>query len=271
MEYFGGLTFPNSNFRHGWNGIKDAFPIYYGIQYVYEGPVALRIDRRKWFHAEGPVVFLTCPTYNYEYLTPRNQGRAQYWVCFTGPRAQKYVEGGLFPLDLRNPLLTPRDPEQFLLTMSQLIAASNTPAQYDRAVWLLEGILLELTAVRNEPLTENRYLARLDDLRRRITENPRRQWNFEAEARTLSITINHFNRLFRRFYRDSPRRFLIGCRLRKAARLLAESDLDIADIADAVGVGNAFYFSRLFHKYYLRSPRDYRNGFRFTQVSEPEK
>lgn len=258
MLYFEGLTFPNSYYRRNWNAAKDAYPLYYGIQYVYSGPVALRIDHGKWYQRNGPVVFLTCPEHYYEYYTPGNQGREQLWVCFTGPRTAEYVAKGLFALDLHEPFITPSDPEQFKVNMEKLIEYSTDDVSCNQAVWLLEGLLLELALAPRAPAGKSGHHAFFLELKKRISEHPEKEFDFDAAAGKLSITRNHFNRLFRSYFRVSPLQFLLACRMRKAAWLLCESDLSIGEIANAVGVADAFYFSRLFRKQFLCPPRDYR-------------
>lgn len=261
MDYFSGLHFPNSNGRKNFSAAQDAHPIYYGIQYVYDGRIALRIDRRRWFEASGPVVFLTTPDYNYEYLTPDGETREHYWVCFHGPRTAEYVKHGLFQLDCRNPLIHPRNPEAFLLHMKELIAASSVEGDYARSVWLQEGALLALRERGDAPGPGKPHLAEFQALHRRIVEHPERHWDMAREARAMSVTLNHFNRLFRSFYRDSPLQFVLGCRLRRAARMLVNSDDSIAEIARQCGFADEFYFSRLFRRHYSHAPREYRRHF----------
>ena len=96
----------------------------------------------------------------------------------------------------------------------------------------------------------------------RIAANPEKKWDFESEARAMSVSLNHFNRLFRKYHKSSPHHSVIQARMRKAADLLLHSDASVAEIALTVGVENEFYFSRLFKKQFALSPSSYRKEFR---------
>jgi 2-isopropylmalate synthase len=47
--------------------------------------------------------------------------------------------------------------------------------------------------------------------------------------------------------------------MNEATRLLKESDLQIAEIADAVGYNNIQHFNRVFKEIYDISPKSFRN------------
>lgn len=55
-------------------------------------------------------------------------------------------------------------------------------------------------------------------------------------------------RLFRRWFGRAPLRWILERRLDRAAELLAETDLTIAEVGRRVGVPDPFYFSRLFRR-----------------------
>ena len=78
----------------------------------------------------------------------------------------------------------------------------------------------------------------------------------------MSVSLNHFNRLFRKYLGNSPRHCVIQARMRRAADLLLSSDPSVAEIAMAVGMENEFYFSRLFRRNFALSPSGYRKEFR---------
>ena len=83
----------------------------------------------------------------------------------------------------------------------------------------------------------------LDDLARR----------FGADPSTLS-------RLFKKFNRDAPVKFLIYLRINEARRLLSCSpELDVRAIAELVGYQDPFYFSRLFKQATGMSPSEFRD------------
>jgi AraC-like DNA-binding protein len=67
-----------------------------------------------------------------------------------------------------------------------------------------------------------------------------------------------FLRVLRRVTGTTPHQYLIGARLRLAARLLLDSGRPVTDIAYEVGFQDLSNFVRTFHRMIGCSPRDYR-------------
>jgi AraC family transcriptional regulator len=78
-------------------------------------------------------------------------------------------------------------------------------------------------------------------------------------AREAGLSPFHFLRLFSRVLGVTPHQYLVRARLRHAARLLAEEDLPITDVAYDVGFGDLSNFVRTFHRAAGLSPRAFRN------------
>lgn len=114
----------------------------------------------------------------------------------------------------------------------------------------------------------------------RINESPRyrRSGNIDAAKRmmiyirehsTESITIKELAeaaflserecyRVFRECLHTTPARYMTGCRLQEARRLLAESNASVTEIAYACGFGSGSYFSRIFTREMGCTPVKYR-------------
>jgi AraC-like DNA-binding protein len=70
----------------------------------------------------------------------------------------------------------------------------------------------------------------------------------------------HFLRLFRRVTGTTPHRYLVGARLRLAARLLLDTSLPVTEIAYSVGFQDLSNFVRTFHRVIGAPPRTFRAG-----------
>ncbi|MDY0871154.1 helix-turn-helix domain-containing protein [Dongia rigui] len=77
-------------------------------------------------------------------------------------------------------------------------------------------------------------------------------------GRESGLSAFHFLRLFARIVGATPHQYLIRARLRRAARLLAESDQPITDIAYDIGFGDLSNFVRTFGRAAGLSPREFR-------------
>lgn len=78
-------------------------------------------------------------------------------------------------------------------------------------------------------------------------------------AKSLNISQRHAIRNIRSFYGVTFTQFRNQSRLSAAARLLAEDDLGISEIAEAVGFSSTAYFRKLFSQAYGVSPSEYRS------------
>ncbi|MDO3411183.1 AraC family transcriptional regulator [Saccharibacillus sp. CPCC 101409] len=80
----------------------------------------------------------------------------------------------------------------------------------------------------------------------------------ESLARELGLSPVQFTRRFRAAFGETPSRFLRSVRLSRARRLLDETELTLAAIAERCGYENGFYLSRVFAAETGVSPSAYR-------------
>lgn len=261
MDYFDGLSFSVAGLDKKRSGIKTNLPKYYGVQFFYTGGVYLQVDLKKEYELDAPAVFLTYPGRRFDYGPMAETGQ-HYCICFCGPRVERYIKSGLFHLDQENPLIEIRHADKFQASINELLMLLKNPAESNsnRAVLLLEDILLQIYE-QNEALKKKIPVFQkpfFEDLLIRIRKSPWKDWDFDAEARKLHISKNHFGRLFKDFCSYAPQEFVIQSRLALAAELLTDTADSVREIASKIGIENEFYFSRLFKKRYHLSPREYR-------------
>jgi AraC-like DNA-binding protein len=84
----------------------------------------------------------------------------------------------------------------------------------------------------------------------------------EAAAAEVGLSPFHFLRLFAKVLGVTPHQYLIRSRLRRAARLLAEDQRPVTDIAYDVGFADLSNFVRSFHRAAGVSPRGFRRAAR---------
>jgi AraC-like DNA-binding protein len=95
-----------------------------------------------------------------------------------------------------------------------------------------------------------------------IEENSHRDIDLEAAANQAGISPFHFLRLFSNVLGVTPHQYLVRSRLRRAARLLADDDIPVTDIAYDVGFGDLSNFVRTFHRAAGVSPTSFRDTAR---------
>jgi AraC-like DNA-binding protein len=84
----------------------------------------------------------------------------------------------------------------------------------------------------------------------------------EAMAGEAGLSAFHFLRLFSRVLGVTPHQYLLRSRLRHAARLLAEDDRSVTDVALDVGFADLSNFVRSFHRAAGVSPGGFRQAAR---------
>lgn len=107
----------------------------------------------------------------------------------------------------------------------------------------LQYMLLHLFEIQNMPVTHpvDRHIREIQSA---IDAAPARRWAMDELARMAHLSVSQFTRRFRATTGMSPGRYLIKARLSRARQLLLESEMTIAQIADALGYPDVYFFSR---------------------------
>jgi AraC family transcriptional regulator len=93
-----------------------------------------------------------------------------------------------------------------------------------------------------------------------IDQHSASQIALEGVAKQAGLSVFHFLRLFANVVGATPHQYLVGARLRRAARLLADEERSITDIAYDVGFGDLSNFVRTFRRAAGVSPRGFRRA-----------
>ena len=86
--------------------------------------------------------------------------------------------------------------------------------------------------------------------------------DLESAAEKANLSPFHFLRVFRDVLGVTPHQYLVRCRLRRAARLLADEERSITHVALDVGFADLSNFVRTFHRAAGVSPRGFRQAAR---------
>ncbi|WP_437336377.1 AraC family transcriptional regulator [Sorangium sp. So ce296] len=171
-----------------------------------------------------------------------------------GAPTEAFRTGGVPPL-----------PELMVLgELAQAAADGRSDIGVDEAGMLFAARFVEVASGREQRPPE--ALAR--DRRRAVEaaiwldEHAHEPVDLEGAAREVGLSPFHFLRLFARVVGVTPHQYLVRARLRRAARLLADSARSITDIALDVGFGDLSNFVRTFHRAAGVSPRGFRRAAR---------
>lgn len=111
-------------------------------------------------------------------------------------------------------------------------------------------------------VTASRDRRRAVEAAQRIDADSASPMSLETLAASSGLSLFHFLRVFAQVLGVTPHQYLVRCRLRHAARLLADDDRPVTDVAMDVGFNDLSNFVRTFHRVAGASPRDFRRAAR---------
>jgi AraC family transcriptional regulator len=170
----------------------------------------------------------------------------------TGVKPRSWWSGGLPPV-----------PELVVVgELAQAVAEGRSDVGLDEVGLLLVARCAEVLSGEGRSATK----AAARDRRRAVETalwmdaNAHERIDLESAAGEAGLSPFHFLRLFRDVLGVTPHQYLVRARLRRAARLLADEERPITDIALDVGFADLSNFVRTFHRAAGVSPRDFRRA-----------
>ena len=156
-------------------------------------------------------------------------------------------------------------PELMVLgELAQAAACGRSDIGLDEIGQVFAGRFVEVVSGRSRESTPNtaRDRRRAVETALWIDANSQREIDLEDAASEAGISPFHFLRLFSSVLGVTPHQYLVRSRLRHAARLLADDNISVTDIAYDVGFGDLSNFVRTFHRAAGVSPRKFREASR---------
>jgi len=93
-----------------------------------------------------------------------------------------------------------------------------------------------------------------------IRETPGQARTVAELARVAGYSVDHFSRVFEKITGQRPQDWAIEVRLVRARQLLAETNLTVSQIGEALGFRDVFFFSRQFRQKTGRTPTEFRSS-----------
>lgn len=105
------------------------------------------------------------------------------------------------------------------------------------------------------------FSAAVEDIRASIIRNfASPAFQLDQEIRQMPFNYDYLRKLFQKEMGQTPLKYLIDLRMKKAKSMLAAAwtrEYSVAEVAESCGFGDALYFSRVFKKYYGCSPSEF--------------
>ncbi|UPK27473.1 helix-turn-helix transcriptional regulator [Bradyrhizobium sp. 195] len=158
---------------------------------------------------------------------------------------------------------TPPLPELMVLgELAQTAADGNSDIGLDEVGQILAGRFVDVVSGKaRKPATPTaRDRRRAVEAALWIDDNSHEEVDLEQAAKQAGLSPFHFLRLFSSVLGVTPHQYLVRSRLRHAARLLADDDIAVTDVAYDVGFGDLSNFVRTFHRAAGVSPTKFRQA-----------
>ena len=97
-------------------------------------------------------------------------------------------------------------------------------------------------------------------LQKYIQKNIQKRFSSADLAKELKMNTDYFSRQFKKSFKLSPREYIKQERIRRAASLLIETNMNISELANFLGYEDIYQFSQQFKKVFNKSPNNYRKG-----------
>ena len=185
------------------------------------------------------------------------------WIRFSPEQEDIEFFSALSPL-MNVPIKLNDDGVSNLIAGAVEIFNSEIPQKKETLHHILCAILTHISAsaVPAKKAKHNYYDEELDKLRKQIYDDPGHEWSIPDIADKLSISVSHFQRLYKNRFGVSCMNDVFMSRMDYAKQLLMNTELPANEIAEKCGFNNYEYFSRSFTKYACVSPVKYRSKFK---------
>ncbi len=161
-------------------------------------------------------------------------------------------------LPLNSPFTLP-DPtvfDKYLLAFhSEITSHLTADADIQEAlfsIWIRE--MERLREACSTPSMPYRFI----DVKRYIESHFHERIHLRQLAEIACMSVPYFCAGFKKYFGFSAIEYLVLLRMQHASFLLRDVNMNITEVAEAVGYDDIYYFSRLFKKHHGASPRHYR-------------
>lgn len=230
---------------HQWGpGIRDHYLIHYivsGYGYYTFGEETVKLGAGD--------AFIIYPDMGVTYHADADEPLEYYWVGFSGSDAPSLLAATQFTRSL--PVIR-RDVSSGGEVLKQHIlriyeASGNTYSAAARMAGELYLTLSELIDSASEGRQPDDY-SYVQGAVDHMAMNYSYPISIDSVADHVGISRSQLFREFKKYTGVSPKEYLTGLRIRKACELLADTSLNITEVAVSVGYDNSLYFSKVFSK-----------------------
>ncbi|MDL2301732.1 response regulator [Lachnospiraceae bacterium OttesenSCG-928-D06] len=122
--------------------------------------------------------------------------------------------------------------------------------------WIVNMLKSMNELMLKENLPERRDI--VEEIKEYINRNYNKEINLNDIADQFYINPVYLSQLFKKRTGETYQKYLTGIRMKRACKLLGETELKLYEIAELIGYSDPNYFSRMFVRFYGMKPNEYR-------------
>ncbi|WP_259751846.1 AraC family transcriptional regulator [Lactococcus lactis] len=231
---------------------------YWVLHYCTDGEGYFSTSDSPKYHITQGDLFLIPANCHNKYYPSKTKPWSYRWVGFSGINASKYLKSLGF--NSKNCVLQSSVDEK-LNTLFELIylgVKEKNDFSTLRYSYTLFEYLAQKVSKHNVQSTPERLFK---EIILYIDEKYMYDLSVNEIAQYYEIDRTYIYRLFRRYKRTTPSKYIQELRLKKACSLLKKSSLTITEISYSTGFSSPSYFSKFFVSKMKMTPLSYRRSF----------
>ena len=229
--------------------------------YISNGSGVFETENAEPIVVEGGSLFLLFPNKWHRYKPLDNTGWEEFWVGFDGHYAEYLMRQDCF--NAEKPVLNMGFNAEFLNVFIRLVdtiryeGVAYTQISSCLVIQLL-GLVYASALMSEKSRSRQEHIIRA--VRYKIHQNWSDNLDWEKLASEQNVSYVWFRKAFKDIMGIPPNQYHLNLKLEKAALMLKETTLLVAEVATKSGFESEFYFSRFFKKKMNIKPSDYRKG-----------
>ncbi len=181
----------------------------------------------------------------------------QYWIKFGGHEADAMIDS--MGCDRGSSTLTP-SPEIFELIASHFRELFEIDKSKVKIEFYLKGLLYKIFSLLTEEKEESPMPSPIMQVKEYIKKNYTEDIDLQKMAELVHLSPKYLSRIFSGACGKTITKYLQSVRINNAQRLLLTTNMNIGEIARAVGCHDPLYFSKTFKRQCGCSPRQWKQS-----------
>lgn len=230
---------------------------YHMIHFVLHGEGEVHINKHIFHLHAGDAFLIPAGKVSY-YEASKEDPWCYAWINFLGINSQMYLYQLMTSSDDIY-IIHDLDTEKYNGRILELLSIQGTAtSQYFQANGILYQIMSMLFQDINFRESSWGKISVADEIKFYLDTNYAEKIKLQDVAKSFGVHPNYFTRIFHEKFGVSPKQYLIDLKLKKAARLLTTTELNISVIAVSLGFDDQLSFSKCFKNAFSVSPSEYR-------------